>query len=117
MGYVLTHLAPAELENKILRIQGEAASLLEIAAYYPTLPVEHLEEPFSGPDGEFKSFLHNLINSGKGSVGYSASAGKKLTGADAAGASNALWAGHKWQGIKGGLAPVPENFVYPPLEK
>ncbi|KZP05268.1 NAD(P)-binding protein [Athelia psychrophila] len=103
VGYVLTHLAPAELENKIFRIQGEAASFLDIAAYYPTLPVEHIEEPFSGPDGEFKSFLQDHVNSGKGSVGYSAATGKELTGADAAGASNALWAGHKWRGIKEGL--------------
>ncbi|KZP32622.1 NAD(P)-binding protein [Athelia psychrophila] len=106
VGYVLTHLASAELENKILRIQGEAASFLDIAAYYPTLPVEHIEEPFSGPDGEFKSFIQNLINSGQGSVGYSAAAGKKLTGADATGASNALWPGHKWRGIKEGLEKI-----------
>lgn len=103
VAYVLTHLAPAELENKIFRIQGEAASFLDIAAYYPTIPVEHIERPFSGPHGEFLSFLHTFIDSGKGSVAYSVAAGKELTGADAAGASNALWVGHRWAGIKEGL--------------
>ncbi|KZP32597.1 NAD(P)-binding protein [Athelia psychrophila] len=104
VAYVLTHLSPTELENKIFRIQGEAASFLDIASYYPTLPVEHIEEPFGpGPEGQFKSFLHTYIDSGKGSVAYSAAAGKELTGAEAAGASNALWVGHRWTGIKEGL--------------
>jgi len=103
VGYVLTHLSPAELENKFFRIEGEHASLLDIAGYYRDLPVEHVEEPFSGPDGGFKTFLHHHINNGQGSVAYSAVAGKELTGADAAGASNALWAGHHWKSIKEGL--------------
>lgn len=91
-----------ELENKFFRIEGESASFLEIAGYYKDLPVEYVEA-LGGPDGAFKTVLQQLINSGKGSVGYSAAAGKELTGADAAGASNALWKGHHWKGIKEGL--------------
>lgn len=84
---------------------------MDVAGYYKDLPVEHVES-FGGPDGKysesdtydaFKTFLHEFINSGKGSVGYSAAAGRELTGADAAGASNALWEGHDWKGIKEGL--------------
>ncbi|KAF7975612.1 hypothetical protein HWV62_9195 [Athelia sp. TMB] len=110
VAYVLTHLAPSELENKYLRIQGESASLLDVAGYYKDLPVEHVEA--FGTDGKysesdtydaFKTFLHEFINSGKGSVGYSVAAGRELTGADAAGASNALWKGHQWKGIREGL--------------
>ena len=101
IAYVVTHLSPSQLENKYFRIQGERASLLDIAGYYK-LPVEHVTA-FEGPDGGFKTFLHELINSGKGSVGYSATVGRELTGADAAGASNALWEGHHWKGIKEGL--------------
>ncbi|KAF7975006.1 hypothetical protein HWV62_10617 [Athelia sp. TMB] len=102
IAYVVTHLSPSELENKFFRIEGEHASLLEIAGYYKDLPVEHVDA-FGGPDGPFKTLLQQLINSGKGSVAYSAAAGKELTGADAAGASNALWKGHHWKGIKEGL--------------
>ncbi|KAF7975618.1 hypothetical protein HWV62_9207 [Athelia sp. TMB] len=101
IAYVVTHLSPSQLENKFFRIQGERASLLDIAGYYK-LPVEHVMA-FEGPDGGFKTFLHELVNSGKGSVGYSELAGRELTGADAAGASNALWEGHHWTGIKEGL--------------
>ncbi|KZP32595.1 NAD(P)-binding protein [Athelia psychrophila] len=103
VAYVLTHLSPAELENKIFRIQGEAASFLDVAAYYPTLPVEHVEAPLPGSELQWLSTIHSHIDSGKGSVAYSDVAGKELTGADAAGASNALWVGHRWIGIKEGL--------------
>ncbi|KAF7975616.1 hypothetical protein HWV62_9203 [Athelia sp. TMB] len=109
VAYVVTHLPPSELHNKYFRIQGESASLLEIAGYY-NLPVEHVtsfkaDSKYSESDtyDPIKTFLHELINSGKGSVGYSAATGKELTGADAAGASNALWEGHHWKGIKEGL--------------
>jgi len=37
---------------------------------------------------------------GKGSVAHDIASGKELTGSDAAGASNALWPGHNWKGIK-----------------
>ncbi|KAF7975619.1 hypothetical protein HWV62_9209 [Athelia sp. TMB] len=97
VAYVLTHLAPSELENKYFRIQGESASFVEIAEYYK-LPVERVTA-FGGPDGPFRTLLHRLIESGKGSVGYSALVGKELT----AGESNALWKGHHWKGIKEGL--------------
>ncbi|KAF7975146.1 hypothetical protein HWV62_10311 [Athelia sp. TMB] len=109
VAYVVTHLPPSELHNRYFRIQGESASLLEIAGYY-NLPVEHVtsfkaDSKYSESDtyDPIKTFLHELINSGKGSVGYSAATGKELTGADAAGASNALWEGHHWKGIKEGL--------------
>ncbi|KAF7976124.1 hypothetical protein HWV62_7569 [Athelia sp. TMB] len=97
VAYVLTHLTPSELENKYFRIQGESASFVEIAEYYK-LPVERVTA-FGGPDGPFRTLLHRLIESGKGSVGYSALVGKELT----AGESNALWKGHHWKGIKEGL--------------
>lgn len=113
VAYVVTHLPASELENKFLRIQGESASFSEIARYYKDLPVQHVEA-LGASEGtynesdtysdEFKAFLHIFIDSGKGSVGYSAAAGKELTGADTAGSSNALWKGHHWKGIKEGLS-------------
>jgi len=96
-AYIVTHLSPAELSNKIFRIEGEHASMLDIAGYYGSkVPIEYVD----GFDDEFRMFLHVLINTGKGSTGYNIPAGKELTGSDAAGASNALWPGHHWKGIK-----------------
>jgi hypothetical protein len=99
-AYIVTHLTPSELSNKFFRIEGEHASLLDIAGYYGSkVPVEYV----NGFDDEFKTFLQQLINSGKGSTAYDFASGKELTGSDAAGASNVLWLGHHWKGIKEGL--------------
>ena len=96
-AYIITHLSPAELSNKAFRIEGEHASLLDIAGYYGSkVPIEYVDRL----DDEFKTFLQGLINSGKGTTGYDIPTGKELTGSDAAGASNALWPGHHWKGIK-----------------
>jgi len=99
-AYIVTHLTPSELSNKFFRIEGERASLLDIAEYYgPKVPVEHV----NGFDDKFKTFLQQLVNSGKGTTAYDFASGKELTGSDAAGASNVLWPGHQWKGIKEGL--------------
>jgi len=96
-AYIVTHLSPSELSNKFFRIEGEHASLLDIAGYYGSkVPVEYV----NGFDDEFKTFLHEVVNSGKGTTAYDFASGKELTGSDAAGASNALWPGHRWRGIK-----------------
>jgi len=71
--------------------------MLDIAGYYgPKVPVEYVD----GFDDAFKTFLHVVVNTGKGSTAYDIASGKELTGSDAAGASNALWPGHHWKGIK-----------------
>jgi hypothetical protein len=96
-AYILTHLSPSELSNKYFRIESERASMLDVAAYYGLkVPVEYVDSH----DHEFKTFVHNLVNTGKGSTAYDIASGKELTGSDAAGASNALWPGHQWKGIK-----------------
>lgn len=100
-AYVITHLSPSELDYKVFRIQGESATLLDVAGYYGSkYPVEHVEK-LAG-DG-LESHLQQLLDTGRGSVAYDISTGKELTGADAAGASNALWVGHQWKNIKQGL--------------
>jgi len=82
VAHILTTLPPSELANKIFRIQGAHLTLLEIAALLGhENDVEHVD---SFPD-EFKTFLHNLIESGEGSTG---------------GTSNHLWEGHQWKGFK-----------------
>lgn len=101
ISYILTHLPASELEDQVFRIEGESATMLEIAGYYkPKYLVEYVDEIPGEPD---KNDLQAILNGGKGSVGYSVKAGKELTGAEAAGASNSLWAGHMWIGIKEGL--------------
>jgi len=96
-AYIITHLSPAELSNKIFRIEGERASMLDIAGYYgPKVPIEYVD----GFDDGFKTFLHVVVNTGKGSTAYDIASEKELTGSDAAGASNTLWPGHHWKGIK-----------------
>jgi len=97
-AYIITHLSPAELSNKIFRIEGEHASMLDFARYQG-VPVEYV----NAFDDEFQNFLHKLINTGKGSTGYDLPSGKELTGSDAAGVSNALWPGHHFKGIKEAL--------------
>lgn len=100
-AYVVTHLPPSELSNKIFRIEGEHASLLDIAGHYGSkVIVEHVDE---FPEDKFRTYLQELVNSGRGSVGYDAISGKELTGEGAAGVSNVLWRNHSWKGIKDSL--------------
>jgi hypothetical protein len=99
-AYVVTHLSPSELSNKFLRIEGEHASILDIAAYFPDVPIEYVD---GFPGDDFKEALHTILNTGRGSTGYDATIGRDLTGSDAAGAANALWPGHQWKGIKESL--------------
>ena len=94
-AYIITHLPPAQLSNKVFRIEGENASLLDYAGYAQK-PVEYVDKL---PD-DFQTLLQGLINSGKMSTAHHLPTGKVLTGSDEAGASDALWPGHHWKGIK-----------------
>lgn len=98
-AYVITHLQPSQLANKIFRIEGERATLLDISKLYASkVPVEHVDE-FTGDHGAFKNFLHGLIESSEGSVAYDIQS-KDLVGD---GLSNGFWEGHQWKGIKESL--------------
>ena len=100
VAYVLTTLPSAELENKKFRIEGDRATLLEVAEYLGSdTKVEHVES-FSGPVGPFKIDRHKIIEEGRGSTGWDQSTGKEGTGSEAAGSSNNLWPGHRWMTIK-----------------
>jgi len=90
VAYTITHLSASELEDKVFRIQGELASLNDVAALYGTkYSVERVEEI---PGEKFKTVLQGIIASGAGSV---ASGGEEI--------SNGLWPGHAWTSIKEGL--------------
>lgn len=98
IAYIITHLSPSELSDKVFRIEGEHASMLDIAEYYG-LPAEHVDDM----GDEFRTYLQTIVNSGKGSTAFHNPSGKELTGSEAANASNALWPGHHWKNIKEGL--------------
>ena len=84
-AYVITHLSPAELSNKIFRIEGDQASLLDFAQYQG-VPVEYVD----AFDNELQTYVQRLINGKRPDL----PSGKAPTGGDAAGLSNALWPGH-----------------------
>jgi hypothetical protein len=89
-------LPPNQLANSIFRIEGEHASIAEIAAMYrDKVDVVHVD---GFPGDEFRTFLHDIHNKGMCSTGYDFATGQELS--EGAGSSNKLWAGHKWKGIK-----------------
>lgn len=98
MAHVLTTLPSSKLDDSVFRIEGERATLLEVAAVYPDKPVVHAE---SFENDAFKTRLHSVIASGGASTRWDVPAGGELTGA--AGNSNNLWEGHKWLSIKEAL--------------
>ncbi|KAJ7183091.1 hypothetical protein C8R46DRAFT_1065851 [Mycena filopes] len=94
--HALTTLPPSKLENRILRLEGDRATLKEVAAKFntPSEPVESVEGE------EFITNLLRLFESGGGSSGWDEANKRDGTGDQAAGSANALWAGHHWQSIK-----------------
>lgn len=94
-AYVLTTLPRTQLENAVFRIEGENASLLDVAALFgDKLQVEHVDKFPLG----LLNYLHDKLENGQASTRYDAVSGKDLVGKDAN--HNYLWEGHQWKGIK-----------------
>ncbi|KAF7330292.1 NmrA domain-containing protein [Mycena venus] len=98
VGYVLTNLPPSELEDRILRLEGERSSLNGLATQFKT-SVEHVDS-ITGDAGEFKTGLQHEMDVGAGSTGWDVVKNAEGTGSNAAGSANALWPGHQWKSIK-----------------
>ncbi|KAF7341119.1 NmrA domain-containing protein [Mycena venus] len=98
VAYVLTTLPPSELEDRILRLEGDRSNLKDIAAQFKA-SVEHVDS-IAGEMGEFKTSLQHATNTGAGSTGWDPVKKAEGTGSNAAGSANALWPGHQWQSIK-----------------
>ncbi|KAJ7144904.1 hypothetical protein C8R43DRAFT_559122 [Mycena crocata] len=98
VAHVLTTLPPAELNDRIFRLQGERASLASLAPLFNTT-VEHVAV-IEGEMGEFKMLLQKAMDTGAGSTGWDGVRNVDGTGASAAGSANALWPGHQWKSIK-----------------
>ncbi|KZP31707.1 NAD(P)-binding protein [Athelia psychrophila] len=87
VAYILTHLPESELHDKVFRIEAARVTLNDIIGHYGgKYPVERVD---AISDSVQKHTLLSIIESGAGVV----------VDEDAA-ASNALWTGHVWKGIK-----------------
>ncbi|KAF8147774.1 hypothetical protein K438DRAFT_2087832, partial [Mycena galopus ATCC 62051] len=98
VAYVLTALPPSELEKRTFRIQGDRATMAELGPIFKA-DVEFTDK-ITGPMGEFKTMMLLLTDTGVGSTGWDAEKKVERSGNEAAGSSNALWAGHHWKSIK-----------------
>ncbi|KAJ7185310.1 hypothetical protein C8R46DRAFT_1172123 [Mycena filopes] len=96
--HALTTLPPSELENRILRLEGERVTLKEVAAIFNTTAVQ--VESVPGPEGGFMTGLLTMCEKGAVSTGWDEANGREGSGDQAAGSANALWPGHHWQTIK-----------------
>ncbi|KAJ7244033.1 hypothetical protein C8J57DRAFT_1365262 [Mycena rebaudengoi] len=98
VAYILTSLPLSELENKIFRLQGDRVSLNELGGLFKTT-VEHVDE-ITGEDGELKTHLLKLMDTGVGSTGWNVVKGTEGSGSEGAGSGNTSWPGHQWKTIR-----------------
>ncbi|KAJ6468410.1 hypothetical protein C8R45DRAFT_909445 [Mycena sanguinolenta] len=98
VAYVLTAVPPSDLEDRILRLQGDRSTLNGLAALFKT-SVEHVDT-LTGETGEFKKGLQIAMDFGAGSTGWDGVKKVEGTGSNAAGSGNSLWPGHQWKSIK-----------------
>jgi hypothetical protein len=97
VAHVLTTLPASKLDNSVYRLQGDRATLLELAPIFRTT-VEHVDK-VPGPTGDTMTYLQvNVLKVGLGSTGWDANKGQE--GPHEAGCTNALWEGHHWKSIK-----------------
>ncbi|KAF5387861.1 hypothetical protein D9615_000160 [Tricholomella constricta] len=101
VAHVLTTLHPAQLDYSVFRIQGQAASLIELAPILDTT-VERVKE-VPGPNSSLSAFFQTHIETGGGSTGWDAATGSESK--DKAGSSNYLWEGHHWKSIRDVIFP------------
>ncbi|KAJ7039627.1 hypothetical protein C8F04DRAFT_1085933 [Mycena alexandri] len=94
--HVLTTLPPSELENRTLRIEGDRATLNEIALRVKTT-ADYLDS-VEGKEGKFLTHMLKLFEYGGGSNGWDEV--NKREGSEGAASGNALWPGHHWQTIE-----------------
>ncbi|KAK7045259.1 NmrA domain-containing protein [Favolaschia claudopus] len=100
VAHVLTTLPPAQLHNRIFRLEGGRATFKELATEYYKTTFEHVKQLPEGPAVEMKEAVLSLLESGAGSTGWDDANKRERTGDEAAGSGNRLWEGHKWQGIR-----------------
>ncbi|KAK1227257.1 hypothetical protein PQX77_009743 [Marasmius sp. AFHP31] len=96
VAHVLTTLPSSELENRSLRIEGEGATVLELAKKL-NKEIQYTDKVPGEPLNEVKNYLLGTWDSGRGSSRYDFGI-KGLREGETAN-DNHLWAGHKWKTI------------------
>ncbi|KAJ7711998.1 hypothetical protein B0H16DRAFT_1744615, partial [Mycena metata] len=94
--HALTALPPSELENRTLRLEGDRATLNELAPKFNT-SVEHVDS-VSGEGGDFVTHLLELFEAGAGSSGWDQANKREVS--EGAASGNLSWPGHHWKTIK-----------------
>ncbi|KAJ7503225.1 hypothetical protein B0H11DRAFT_1853397 [Mycena galericulata] len=98
VGYILTSLPPSELNDHIFRLEGDRASLQDLAMRFNTT-AEHVAR-IEGEEGEAKTAVSIILSSGAGSTGWDAIIEADRSGDEGAGSGNKVWPGHVWRSIK-----------------
>ncbi|RDB23189.1 hypothetical protein Hypma_009613 [Hypsizygus marmoreus] len=96
VAHVLTTLPESQLEYSTFRLQGDRATLIDIASILKTTPEFVKEVP--GPGGERATQMQALFEAALGSTGYDANVGGD--GKAKAGSANDLWPNHHWKSVK-----------------
>ncbi|KAJ3762664.1 hypothetical protein EV360DRAFT_35297 [Lentinula raphanica] len=98
VAHVLTTLSIDSLADKIFRLEGDRATLRDIAKWYDK-EITYVEA-IPGPRSEVLSMLSRVFESGAGSTGWNFATNREGEGEDAAGSANHFWRGHEWKGIR-----------------
>ncbi|KAJ3830083.1 hypothetical protein F5880DRAFT_1607014 [Lentinula raphanica] len=98
VAHVLTTLSIDSLADKIFRLEGDRATLRDIAKWYDK-EIAYVEA-IPGPRSEVLSMLSRVFESGAGSTGWNFATNREGEGEDAAGSANHFWRGHEWKGIR-----------------
>ncbi|KAF7367169.1 BHLH domain-containing protein [Mycena sanguinolenta] len=70
VAHVLTTLPPSQLENRILRLEGDRASMNQVAAKF-NVPIDHVDAlPAGTPRAEMLAAFMKIIEAGGGSTGW-----------------------------------------------
>ncbi len=88
----------SELSNRVLRVEGDRASLLDIAKRLLGKEVEYVET-IPGFASEYRTMLAKAFDTGVGSTGWDHLLKAEGKGDAAAGSANELWKGHQWKKI------------------
>ena len=105
IAHALTTLPPSQLRNAVFRIEGQRATLTEVAALFgrkvPIVRVDKVPDDIPGNAPEIRKLLQAAFEAGSGSSGWN-----NYTNEDSEPSDNAraLWEGHSWRTIKETLA-------------
>lgn len=90
----MTQLPKAELENRIFRIEGSKATLLEaISTRHPEKPIEFVD---SFPESiAYLDYFQGRLKNGQASSAWDPVTGKELP--EGTWKDNGIWAGHVWK--------------------